>query len=125
MQLINAQGVAVQEGARLRAIQGRETGQVWRYSHVVEHPIDGHRVHVSRRHLQLGHIHREFHPGVFGLHVKVDVTWRKHLRNKVHHFRVKFDEYLIAGIVALLPLALFEQYHLAERVTEVLPFLGH
>jgi len=116
MQLINANGEIVESGAKLRVAHGREIGQMWLYSHVVEHPVDGHRVHVTRRHTRLGHIHREFHPRVFGLEVKVDITWQRHVINKAHDVRCKFDDYLLAGIVALVPLALFEHYHLAEVI---------
>lgn len=107
-------------GSRLVAVQGKEIGQQWRLSHVVEHPVDGHRVHVTRRHPRLGHVHREFHPGVFGLHVVIDVTWREHAINKARHVRAKFDDYLLAGVVALFPLAIFEHYHVAEKLPEML-----
>lgn len=122
MRLINAHGEEIHQGSRVVAIQGRDVGQVWNFSHVVEHPIDGHRVHVTRRHPRMGHVHREFHPAIFGLHVVVDITWRRHLVNKAHHVRAKFDDYLLAGIIALFPLAIFEHYHLAERLPEL---LGH
>jgi len=122
MQLINAQGVEVLPGSRLHAVSGPFMGQLWQLSHVIEHPIDGHRVHVTRRHSRLGHVHREFHPGVFGLSVVIDLTWKHHMVNKVHHVRSKFDDYLLAGVVALVPLAFFEQFHLAEKLGEL---LGH
>lgn len=123
MRLINAHGEEVTPGSRLHAVVGPQTGQVWTYSHVLEHPVDGHRVHVTRRH-RLGHVHREFHPGVFGLVVKVDITWKRHIVNTMHHARQKFDDYLLAGIIALLPLAAFEHFHLSEKIIEALPF-GH
>ena len=116
MRLINAQDREIPQGARLRVAEGPDAGQTWVYSHVVEHPVDGHRVHVTRRHSRIGHVHREFHPRVFGLRVVVDITWRRHLLNKAHHVRSKFDDYLLAGVVALLPLAIFEHYHIAERL---------
>lgn len=122
MRLINAQGIEVTPSSRLHAVSGPQAGQVWQYSHVIEHPIDGHRVHVTRRHPRLGHVHREFHPGVFGLTVVVDVTWKRHAVNQLHHARTKLDEYLLAGVIALVPLAFFEQFHLAEKLGEV---LGH
>lgn len=122
MRLINAQGREVVPGMRLQAVQGKEIGQTWQFSHVVEHPIDGHRVHVTRRHPRMGHVHREFHPVVFGLHVVVDITWKRHLANKAHHVRAKFDDYLLAGVIALVPLAFFEHYQLAERIPEI---FGH
>lgn len=124
MRLINAQGVEVAPRARLHVVEGKDSGQVWQYSHVIEHPVDGHRVHVTRRHPRIGHVHRDFHPRVFGLRVEIDITWRRHMRNKVHHVRTKFDDYLLAGVVALLPLGLFEHYQLAERLPEALGFLG-
>lgn len=122
MRLINAQDEEIRPGSRLVALQGKETGQMWNFSHVVEHPVDGHRVHVTRRHPRMGHVHREFHPAVFGLHVVIDITWQRHLLNKAHHVRAKFDDYLLAGVIALVPLAFFEHYHLAERLPEI---LGH
>lgn len=122
MQLINAQGEKIVPGARLRALAGPESGTNWTYSHVVEHPIDGHRVHVTRRHPKLGHFHREFHPAVFGLEIHVDVCWKKVVRAKVHHVRTKVDDYLLAGLFALLPLAAFEHFHMSERLFEA---LGH
>lgn len=120
MRLINAQNVEVQPGARIRVTEGPDTGQTWQFSHVVEHPVDGHRVHVTRRHPRMGHVHREFHPRVFGLRVIVDITWRRHVLNKVTHMRSKFDDYLLAGVVALFPLAAFEHYHISERLFEAL-----
>lgn len=125
MRLINAQGTEISPGARLVAIKGAETGTRWTLSHVLEHPVDGHRVHVTRRHPRLGHVHREFHPSVFGLRVIVDITWQRAVINKAHHVRAKFDDYLLAGVIALLPLAFFEHYHVGERLTELVPFLGH
>jgi hypothetical protein len=120
MRLINAQGQEITPGARLRVAEGRDSGQVWLYSHTIEHPVDGHRVHVTRRHPRIGHVHREFHPRVFGLHVEIDITWRRHVVNKVHHVRTKFDEYLLAGVVALFPLAAFEHFHFSEKLFEAL-----
>ncbi len=122
MRLINAQDVEIPTGARIRVVEGRETGQLWQYSHVVEHPVDGHRVHVTRRHPRVGHVHREFHPRVFGLHVVVDITWKRRVANATHHAFSKFDDYLLAGLVALVPLAFFEHYKLAERLPEI---FGH
>lgn len=123
MRLINAQGQEIPAGARLHAVTGPQAGSVWTYSHTIEHPTDGHRVHVTRRH-RIGHVHREFHPGVFGLKVLVDITWKRHVLNVAHHTRQKFDDYLLAGIIALLPLAAFEHFHLSEKIVEALPF-GH
>lgn len=125
MRLINTQGEIIEPGSRLHAIQGREIGRTWQYSHIVEHPIDGHRIHVTRRHPRMGHVHREFHPGVFGLKVVVDITWKRHVANKVHHVRTKVDDYLLAGVFALVPLAFFEHFRLADRMMEAMPFLGH
>lgn len=116
MRLINAQDEEVRPGARLVALQGKETGQLWRYSHVVEHATDGHRIHVVRRHPRLGHVHREFHPALFGLKVVVDITWQRHVINKAHDVRCKVDDYLLAGVIALVPLAVFEHYQVSERL---------
>lgn len=125
MRLINANGEEITVGTRLRVVSGPRVGEVWNYSHLTVHPVDGHRVHVTRRHPRMGHVHREFHPGVFGLSVEIDITWRRAVRNRVHLVRRKFDDYLFAGIIALFPLAFFEQFHLGEKITEAVALIMH
>lgn len=62
--------------------------------------------------------HREFHPSVFGLEVRVSVTWERKAVCKARHAFHKIDDYLLAGVFAIIPLAFFEHYHMAGTITE-------
>jgi len=74
-------------------------------------------VHASRR-SPAGRIHHVFHPHAFGLEIVVDVTItrREHLRNALTVVRSKVGDYMLAGIFALIPLAFFEYFHIADRL---------
>lgn len=121
--LVNiATGAEVTEGDTVRH---QETGLAWRFSHLTHHPVKGHRVHVTRRHAKLGRVPGEFCPSVFGLDVVIKVGWKGHVKNVLHVTISKLDEWLLAGVIALLPLAFFEQFHAAEKITELFGFGGH
>lgn len=116
MELISeATGAAITPGAMLRAIQGPHMGTHWRF-HELKMTDTGHRVCVSRP-VSAGRVHREFHPGVFGLKVVIDISWSMHVRHTLRVGWSKIDDWLLAGVVALVPLAFFEQYHWAEMIT--------
>lgn len=122
MRLINTTtGAEVKPGDSIRH---QETGARWKFSHVTHHP-DGHRVHACRPHRRLGKVPGQFHPRVFGLEVVVNVGWKGHVRNVLHVSVAKFDDYLLAGIIALVPLGLFEQLHGAEYIGELFGLGGH
>ena len=115
-------GAEVTTGADLRHAV---TGQRWRFSHVTHHPKYGHRIHATRTHRKLGRIPGEFHPSVFGLEVVVRVGWKRHVINVAHVTISKLDDWMLAGVIALVPLAFFEQFHAAEKITELFGFGGH
>lgn len=77
MQLINdATASSVEPGAMIHMVSGPKAGQVWRFERIIEHPVDGHRMHVSRSDPKMGRrVHREYHPSVFGCSVVIDVHW--------------------------------------------------
>lgn len=115
-------GEEVTEGTMLRHAV---TGQRWRFSHVTHHPVHGHRVHATRAHHRLGRIPGQFSPSVFGIEVTVKIGWKRHVVNVAHVTISKLDEWLLAGVIALVPLAFFEQFHAAETITGILGFGGH
>jgi hypothetical protein len=72
MKLVHAETARViNPGSMLHAT----SGPAWRYERIVPHPVDGHRVHVSRHHPKLGRVHKEFHPSIFGCCVVIDVKF--------------------------------------------------
>ncbi|MEU9291307.1 hypothetical protein AB0D57_43495 [Streptomyces sp. NPDC048275] len=73
----------------------------------------------------MGRVHREFHPRMFDARVEIDVRWYGDVRHTAHHAWAKGGDYLLAGLFALVPLALFEQFHWAEKIAEVLTLGGH
>lgn len=121
MHLVNtATGNPIEPGAMLHVTTGPRTGEAWRFEKITPHATDGHRVHCTRRHPRIGRIHREFHPGVFGARVMIDITWHRHVRNVVRHAWSKADDYLLAGTFALLPLAFFEHFGIGDRLIEMI-----
>lgn len=121
MQLVSrTTGKTVAPGSMLRVQSGPGAGRAWRFEHVHERGDGNHRVHVTRSGGRMGRIHREFHPGVFGCEIKIDITWRRVTRNAVHHARTKIDDYLMAGVFALVPLAFFEHFHMADTLCGLL-----
>lgn len=117
MELVScATGEAIEQGCTLHATSGPQLGKAWRFEHIAERPDGAHHVHVTRSGGKLGRIHREFHPGVFGCEIKIDITWRQGVRHYAHHAWTKVDDYLMAGAFALVPLAFFEHFHWADRL---------
>jgi hypothetical protein len=78
---------------------------------------DAHKVTVSRHHPRFGRIKRTFHPRVFGLTVEVEITWRKAARTKIHTAWHETWVGIYLGILALVGLAIFEHYHLADEIS--------
>jgi hypothetical protein len=78
-----------------------------------------HMVHVSRSHNHMGRVHREFHPSIFGLTIEVDVVWYRDVRHAAHWCWVRGGDWLMAGVVALVPLSFFETYHWGSWVAEL------
>lgn len=67
----------------------------------------------------MGRIHREFHPSALGCEIAVDITWRKSMGHAAYRTWSKVDDYLLAGIFALVPLAFFEHYHWSEFIVSI------
>lgn len=119
-QLINpTTGQIIEPGSKIHTVQG---SHAWRFERLRKVDHSTHHVHCSRlvkgargRHFRG---HREFHPSVFGLDVKIDITWSRHVVNTSKHVFSKIDDYLWAGAFAIIPLAFFEHYHMSGTIIE-------
>jgi hypothetical protein len=107
----------IMPGAMLRPVEGPR--RPWRFEGLATvHDVPA--VHASQP-TRTGRLHRHFHPHAFGLDVVIDVeiSRREHVRNAVHVVRAKVNDYTLAGIFALIPLAFFEHFHMTERLFEL------
>ncbi|WP_427168761.1 hypothetical protein ACQF4J_46880 (plasmid) [Streptomyces sp. C1-1] len=109
-------GEEIQVGRTLRVQTGAAAGQAWKYERIAPRPDGVHHVHASRPGGKLGRIHREFHPGAFECEITVEITWRKSVSHAAYRTSAKVDDYLLAGLFALVPLAFFEHYHWSEHI---------
>ncbi|WP_328869617.1 hypothetical protein OHT76_05565 [Streptomyces sp. NBC_00287] len=126
MKLVScATGQEIAPGSTLRMESGRFVGIAWRFERIVERPDGSCLVHVTRLSAKLGRISQQYHPGAFGCEITTEIAWRQNIRAAVHHAWTKADDYLLAGVFALVPLAFFEQYHLGEAITSALGLGGH
>ncbi|WP_331740742.1 hypothetical protein OG613_47015 (plasmid) [Streptomyces sp. NBC_00015] len=127
MKLIScATGREIEAGRKLYGQSGAAAGLAWRFERIAPRRNGVHHVHVSRPGgRKLGRIHREFHPSVFGCEITVEITWRRAVRHAAVHAWAKADDYLLAGVFALVPLAFFEHFHWAEAIVSALGMDGH
>ncbi|MEU6260180.1 hypothetical protein ACFUEN_29755 [Streptomyces griseorubiginosus] len=106
MRLIHdATASTVEPGATLHMVSGPKAGQAWRFEKITEHATDGHRVNASRLHPKFGRIHGEFHPGLFGCSVEIDVHWyadRQRVLRAVGHTATTAVSAFAAAVVAWL-----------------------
>lgn len=110
-------GEHVEFGRMVEAQVGPHAGTWWRLDSL-SHNGREHVVRVTRL-VHGGRIRRvaAFPLHVFGLVVsEVAALWRRAIKCAVK----KSSDYAAAGVVALVPLAFFEQYHGAEWITEII-----
>lgn len=120
LELINPRtGQTIRPGSKIHTVHGSHP---WTYSHLRKINDGTHHVHVtrtvkgSRGRTFKGH--KEFHPSVFGLDVRVSLTWERRAVSRARHAVHKIDDYLLAGAFAIIPLAFFEHYQMAGTITE-------
>jgi len=121
IELINDEGVLIEHGSIVHACSGPYVGRAYRYEGVFLYGHHTYRVKVSRK-STLGHFRAVAwaHPSVFGCTVRVPLTRRQACRAKIATLWAKIDDWFWAGTFALIPLAVFEHYHLATKITEVI-----
>ena len=115
--IISATGQTITVGARVQAVTGSHTGTWWRLD-AITHNGREYVVRVTRRVGRL--IQRAAFPlHIFGLAYEEMLAWWRTPRHTAREVLRKVDEWLMAGLFALVPLGFFEQYHGAEYVTEI------
>ncbi|MFJ8142621.1 hypothetical protein [Streptomyces sp. NPDC096013] len=112
-------GEEIQTGHILRVQTGATAGHAWKFEKIAQRADGVHHVHVTRHGGKVGRIHREFHPSIFGCEIKVEVTWLQSVSHAAYQTWSKIDEYLLAGLFALVPLAFFEHYHWSEYIVAI------
>lgn len=107
MYLASDSGDAVLPGTLLTAVIGPHTGRHFRFVAVHE---DRARIIVHRMHPHPFRNSRAVvHPSIFALSLQAEVARARHVLNALHHAWQKLDEWLLAGVVALVPLALVDE----------------
>jgi len=124
MQLISlTTGEIVSAGSVLHIVSGPNTGRAYRFERVYCHTDGTPRVHVTRTAPGRGcHFRAHFHlaPERFGCKLEEEITRGRHAFNTCRHVVGKVDDYLLAGLFAVIPLAVFENFHLADDITSVI-----
>jgi hypothetical protein len=118
--LVNAEGVIIEHLSMVHICTGPNIGKAYRYEKIV---IAGHRtfrVKITRKSIA-GHFRSVewVHPSDIGCDVQIPLTFCERFKLVCVHAWSKIDDWFMAGVIALIPLAVFEHYHLATKITEV------
>lgn len=119
MNLVNAESQIVAYGCTVHVIMGPNVGRAYRYEGVIVYGKT-HRVKCTRKAVH-GHFRSVewYHPNALGCTVYTRLTLRQHVKSSCVSIFHKIDDWLMAGLFALIPLAAFEHFHLATKITEI------
>lgn len=119
--LMDQHGTVIALPTVLPALSGPHQGHHWRLEELVErdgvHFVRATRIR-NRRRCVITCL-----PEIFGLVVERIVNRARHVANVLHRAWSTIDEGLIMGVLALIPLALFEAYHGGEVARHILESL--
>lgn len=117
--LINSEGERLSVGCIVHVTTGASIGRAYRYEGVYAFGRT-HRVKVTRKSTH-GHFRSVewLHPTMLGCTVRCPLTRRERLHNWSVRTWHRMDDWIMAGVFALIPLAWFEHYHMATKITEV------
>lgn len=111
-------GMDVPLGRSVQAVKGPYAGTWWRLDDVRK--ANGqHLICASRTH-RVGRHRITVAPDMFGLVIEEIVRFARHCLNTLHAVRVKIDDGIILGFLALIPLALFEAFHGGEWTRHII-----
>lgn len=111
-------GEPVELGRTVQATTGPYRGTWWVLVDV--HRTDsGHRVVASRPHRVGRHVIRVA-PAVFGLIIDEVISWGRHALNTLNVWRQTMGSGVAMGLLALIPLALYEAIHGGELTRHIL-----
>lgn len=127
LSLVNSEGQVVAFGAIVHVTNGPTLGRAYRFEGIVtvsirsrSHHGHTHRVKASRK-ASHGHFRaiEILAPEALGCAVHVPMTRCERMRLTCCHWLTKIDDYMWAGAFALIPLALFEHFHMSGKIAEV------
>jgi hypothetical protein len=116
--ILASTGEEITLGRHVHAIAGPYKGTLWRLDEIRPHE-GGHRVHVSRR-TPVGRRVAQCPLEWFDLRLEEIITGFRHALSHLHHGWQRADEWLWAGVFALIPLALFEAFHGGEATRQLI-----
>lgn len=119
LHLVNSDGRVMSEGCIVHVTSGPNTGRAYRFEGVYIHG-DTHHVKVTRKSTH-GHFRSVewLHPSVLGCEVHRKLTRAEAAKLRCHALWARIDDWFWAGTFALIPLAVFEHFHLATKITEI------
>lgn len=127
--LLNKEGEIVARGTIVHVMNGATLGRAYRFEGVVTVSVRSrnhlhghtHRVKATRKATQ-GHFRavEMLAPEALGCKVHVPMSRGQRLRLTCCHWIRKIDDYMWAGAFALIPLALFEHFHMSGKIAEVI-----
>lgn len=129
LRLINSEGQTVAYSSIVHVTSGPYQGRAYRYEGVVTVSVrsrthshgHAHRVKVTRKATQ-GHFRAVtmLAPETLGCKVHVPMSRCERIRLTCCNWVRKVDDYMWAGAFALIPLALFEHFHMSGKIAEVI-----
>lgn len=119
--LINSEGRVVAQGSIVHVVAGPNLGRAYRFESITAYGSRGtYRVRVSRKSVHAHFRSVEFlPPNALGCTVERPLTRFERFRAGCCTLWAKVDDWFWAGTFALIPLAVFEHFHLATKITEV------
>lgn len=128
LRLINKEGQTVARGTIIHVMNGATLGRAYRFEGVVTVSVRSrnhlhghtHRIKATRKATQ-GHFRavEMLAPESIGCRVHVPMSRTERMRLTCCHWVTKIDDYMWAGAFALIPLALFEHFHMSGKIAEV------
>lgn len=120
LRLINAEGREVARDAIIRVTMGPDVGKAYVFSGVIKYRTT-YRVKCTRKTPHAPYLRGVdfFHPSAFDCHVQAPLTLCQRFKYLCHYGWSHLGDWVMAGVVALVPLAMFEHFHMASKITEV------
>lgn len=117
--LVTPDGTVILPGTMLHATKGVHAGTHWRLERLFHNGIT-HVLRCTRYVHKMGRVIEYIHPSVFGLSVIAVGRWTRVSFDALHTAWHKISDGLFMGLLALVPLALYESVHAGEHVRQFL-----
>lgn len=120
--LVTPDGTVILPGSMLHATEGVHAGTHWRLERLYHNGVT-HILRCTRYVHRIGRVVMDLHPSVFGLSVIVVSQWTGLSLGFVHSLCHKISDGLVMGVLALIPLAVYESAHGGEHARHLLEML--